>query len=322
MMKQKLDINKMVPVISLVVILVVFAVLTQGNMFSAFNLKTLVDQTVILLIMCSGAIFVITLGCSDLSVGVVSAMCALVSDIVFQTTGNVFLMIVVAVAIGLGFGALNGVINAKFKVPSFMETLAILIGLRGIINFIQSKVGVSHAGTAVMMLQKQYVKLPILIAILLVSWYLLERSSFGRNAKAIGENEIVAKYVGKSVDRTKILCFMLSGLTAAIAGFFIIARSGGTSTTMGTMFEMRTLIAIYVGGVLVRGGATATTYKVIIGCFVVTIIENGLKIMGFGSSEVSELVEGILLMVILFITIRAENYQKKTVKRVKAVRVK
>ena len=111
---------------------------------------------------------------------------------------------------------------------------------------------------------------------------------------------------------------MLSGLTAGIAGVFIIARSGGTSTTMGTMFEMKTLIAIYVGGVLVRGGSTASTYKMISGCFVFTIIENGLKIMGFGSSEVAELVEGILLMVILFITIHTENAKSRTFRKVAA----
>lgn len=318
MKQQKFDFNKAVPFISLIVILLIFAILTQGNMFSAFNIKTLIDQTVVLLVMCSGAIFVIALGCSDLSVGVVSAMCALVSDIVFQTTGSVILMIASALAIGIGFGLMNGVINAKFKVPSFMETLAVLIGLRGIINFIQNKVGISQAAPAVMLLQKQYVKIPLLIAIVFVSWYLLERTGFGANVKAIGENEIVAKSVGKPINKVKILCFMLSGLTAAVAGFFIIARSGGTSTTMGTMYEMKTLIAIYVGGVLVRGGSTASTYKVIIGCFVFTIIENGLKIMGFGSSEVSELVEGILLMVILFITIHSENRSGKVRKKAAA----
>lgn len=318
-MKQKIDMNKAVPFISLGVILIVFAILTGGNMFSPFNLRTLLDQTVILLVLCSGAIFVVALGCCDLSVGVVSGMCAVVSDIVFMVTGNAFLMVITAIGIGIGFGALNGMINAKFKVPSFMETLALLIGLRGIINFIQSKVGVTHAGDAILMLQKQYIKIPLLILILAVSWFLLERTSFGRNARAVGENEILAKYVGKPVDRVKIFCFMLSGLTAAIAGFFIIARSGGTSTTMGTMYEMKTLIAIYVGGVLVRGGSTASAYKMIIGCFVFMIIENGLKIMGFGSSEISELVEGILLMVILFITIHAENRTVKIKKKTTAV---
>lgn len=315
-MKKKIDFNKAVPFFSLIVILLVFGILTRGNTFSTSNLKAIVDQTAILLIMASGAIFPITLGCCDLSVGVVAGMSALVSDIVWQTTGSAILMVLAALLIGLCFGLFNGTINSKFKVPSFMETLAILIGLRGVINYIQSIVGVSHAGEPILLLQRQEVKIPILILVVAVSWFLLERTTFGRTAKAIGENEIVAKSVGKPVDRTKIICFMLSSLTAAIAGFFIIARSGGTSTTMGTMFEMRTLIAIYVGGVLVRGGSTASTYKFVIGCFVYIIIENGLKLMGISSSEVAELVEGILLMAILFITIHAEDHTKKIKKKV------
>lgn len=80
---------------------------------------------------------------------------------------------------------------------------------------------------------------------------------------------------------------------------------------MGMNFEMKVLIAIYVGGILVRGGATARSYKIIIGSFVVMIIENGLKIMGYASSEINEAAQGILLMLILFITIYFEEHAPK-----------
>ncbi len=311
MKNNRINLSILVPVISLAVILVVFGILTKGNMFTWFNLSSLIQQTIILLIFCSGAVFVIALGCCDLSVGVNAGICALMADIVWRTTGNPILMILVPVAIGIGMGALSGTLNAKFKVPSFMCTLALLIGVRGLINFIQNKVGIAAIPQPLSILQNQYIKIIFVVIILVIVWFVLERTAFGRNVKAVGENEVVAKNVGKPVIRIKTICFMISGLTASIAGFFIIARSGGTTTTMGQMYEMRTLIAIYVGGILVRGGSTASIYKVIIGCFVVTIIENGLKILGFGSSEVAELVEGLLFMIILFITIRAENFQPR-----------
>lgn len=111
---------------------------------------------------------------------------------------------------------------------------------------------------------------------------------------------------------------MISGLTAAIGGIFTMARLVGTSTTMGTNFEMKVLIAIYVGGVLVRGGSTARAYKVSIGSFIVMVIENGLEIMGYASSEINETAMGILLMLILFISITSENRsEKKKVKKAK-----
>ena len=128
---------------------------------------------------------------------------------------------------------------------------------------------------------------------------------------------MVARYVGIPVIKTKITAFVLSGLTAAIASLFLVARLGGTSTTMGTFFEMKVMTAIYVGGVLVRGGETARTYKALIGAFVVMIIENGLKIMGYASSEVSEAVQGILLMIFLFLTIYFEAHGTGSKKNVK-----
>lgn len=314
-MKNRIDIRKLVPFITLVVILLLFGILTKGKMFTPFNLNSLLNQVVVLLILCSGAIFVVALGCSDLSVGVNAGLSAVVGDVVFTATGSVLLMLLTAFAIGIGLGALNGIINAKFKVPSFMVTLAMLIGVRGIINYIQSFTGLTYAGAFIKAIDKVYIKLPFLLLVLAFSWYFLERTSFGRDIKAIGENEVLAVSVGKPVISLKIICFMISGLTAAIAGMFIIARSGGTTTSMGTMFEMRSLIAIYVGGILVKGGSTASTYKMIIGCLVFVIIENGLKLMGIASSEYSELIEGILLMVILFITIRTEGMSLRSDKK-------
>ena len=315
-MMKNLDIRKLVPFITLVIILIIFGVLTKGTMFTLFNLQSLLNQVVVLLILCSGAVFVVALGCSDLSVGVNAGLSAVVGDTIFTLTGSVFLMIITAIVVGVGLGVINGVVNAKFKVPSFMVTLAMLIGIRGIINYIQSFTGLTYAGSFIKSIDQVYIKLPFLLLVLIASWYFLERSSFGRNAKAIGENEVLAVSVGKPVIKIKMICFMISGLTAALAGLFIIARSGGTTTSMGTMYEMRSLIAIYVGGILVRGGSTASTYKMIIGCLVFVIIENGLKIMGIGSSEYSELIEGILLMVILFITIRTENANIRAKKKI------
>lgn len=311
MMQKRMDINKMVPVLSLVIMLVAFTIFTKGTMVSPFNIRMLIDQTVILLIACSGTIYVAALGSVDLSVGVVCAFTAVIGDLVYRITGSTFLMILTAAGIGMSIGLMNGFFISKCKLPSFMATLAMLIGLRGIVDFIQNIVGVNYASEKLMLLQKEYIKIPLLILIVAISWYVFEYTKFGKNCQAIGENEVVATYAGVPVIRVKMLCYMLSGLTAALAGIFAVARLGGTSTTMGMNFEMKVLIAIYVGGILVRGGATARSYKIIIGSFVVMIIENGLKIMGYASSEINEAAQGILLMLILFITIYFEEHAPK-----------
>lgn len=316
-MKKNIDINKLVPFISLIIMFVLFTILTKGRMMTPFNLSSLIDQTVVLIIACCGTLFVSAQGRTDLSVGVTCALAAVLGDLAYRATSSTLMMVVVAVLVGIGMGLLNGFLTAICKVPSFMATLALLIGVRGIINYIQTIVSVNYASPQLLKLSENYVKFPVLIAIVIVFGYLFEYTKIGRYSKAIGENEVVARYVGIPVIKTKITAFVLSGLTAAIASLFLVARLGGTSTTMGTFFEMKVMTAIYVGGVLVRGGETARTYKALIGAFVVMIIENGLKIMGYASSEVSEAVQGILLMIILFLTIYFEAHGTGSKKNVK-----
>ena len=158
-----------------------------------------------------------------------------------------------------------------------------------------------------LLLQKEYVKIPLLIIILAAMWYLFEYTKFGKQCQAIGENEVVAGFSGIPVVRTKILAFMVSGFTTALAAIFTIARHSGVNSTMGMNFEINVLIAIFVGGVLVRGGATARPYKGIIGAFIVMTMENGLKILGYSSTEIIEMVMGLLLMIILFLNINIES---------------
>ncbi|QOX64173.1 ABC transporter permease [Anoxybacterium hadale] len=314
MKKERFELNKLTPVVSLIVMLLVFTVLTKGSMISPYNLSMLIDQSVVLIIACCGTIFVSAQGRVDLSVGVNCAFSAVIGDLAYRATGSSLIMVVTALLVGVGIGLVNGILISRYKVPSFMATLAILIGLRGIINYIQSIVSVNYASDAIMMLSENQIKLPLLILIVLIFWYLFEYTSLGRYCKAIGENEVVASSVGMPVARSKIAAYALSGLTAAISCIFLMARLGGTSTTMGTFFEMKVMTAIYVGGVLVRGGSTAKMYKAILGAFIVMIIENGLKIMGYASSEISEFVQGLLLMVILFLTVFFELRRQKVKK--------
>jgi len=311
MRKNKIALDKFVPFVSLVMMFLLFSVLTGGSMLSGYNLSALFDQTVVLIIACCGTIFVSAQGSVDLSVGVTCAFAAVIGDLAYRVTGSGILMILVAILMGIGMGLLNGFLVSKCKVPSFMATLAILIGLRGIVNYIQSVVSIDNADDLILSLQKTYIKLPLLMLIVGVLWYLFEYTKLGRYCKAIGENELATRHIGIPVVKTKIIAFVISGITAAIASIFLVARLGGTSTTMGVFFEMKVMTAIYVGGVFVSGGATARLYKAIIGAFVVTIIENGLKIMGFASSEVSEVVEGLFLMIILFLTLYSKNHQEE-----------
>jgi ribose transport system permease protein len=285
-------------------------------MLSTYNLRMILDQSMITILIGLGVLFAAAQGSIDLSVGVNLALSGALATRVALATGISWLMIVLALLISLIVGLFVGLIVSKCKVSSFMVTIAMLIGVRGLVNYIQTKIGVEYIPDAMRFLNLPYVKIPLFLAISAVMIYLFEFTKAGRYSKAIGENEITARSVGVPIAKMKILAFALSGLMSGVGAIFTLVTVGGTTNTMGTFLEMKVAMAIFFGGVLVTGGASAMMYKVFLGSFSITIIMNGLALIGRSESQISEMVEGVLLLLILFVTILANVRDRRRIKTV------
>lgn len=307
MKNKKLAINDIVPFISFIVIFFFFEFASHGKMLSAFNLTTLVNQSLMTIVVGCGALFVVAQGSIDLSVGVNLALSGVIATWVSIASGIPALLIPIALIIGLIVGLFNGVVVSRFKVPSFMMTVAMLIGVRGIVNFIQTKIGTQYIPASMTVLSQPYILYPAFIVIVAIMVYVFEFTKVGKYSKAIGENETTAKFIGIPVTLMKIIAFGISGLMAGMGAIFSLTAVGGTSQQMGVFFEMKVAMAIFLGGVLVTGGTSAKLYKVLLGSFSITIIVNGLALIGLSQTQYSQTVEGILLLLILFVTIVASK---------------
>ncbi len=310
----KIRLQDLVPFIAFVVIFVFFAITSKGRLLSPYNLHLILDQSMITILVGCGVLFVVAQGSIDLSVGVNLALSGVVGTWVAQATGVGILLIPVTLIIGLIVGLFNGVIVSKFKVPSFMLTIAMLIGVRGVVNYIQTFIGVEYIPDSLRILNEPIVKIPLFIVLVLIAAYVFEFTKTGRYSRAIGENETTAKFVGVPVTKMKIVVFAVAGLMAAFGAIFSIATLGGTSMQMGVFVEMKVAMAIFFGGVLVTGGTSAKIYKVVLGSLSITLIVNGLALIGMSESQISESVEGVLLLVILFLTILASRRDRRVVK--------
>ena len=307
---KKIRVSDLVPFIAFVVLFVFFAIATGGKMLSAYSLKMLIEQSILTIIAACGVLFVVAQGSIDLTVGVNVALSGVVGMHVAQVTGMGWLMIPVSVLIGLALGCINGLIVSKCHVPSFTLSIAMLIGLRGVVNYIQTIIGVEYVPASMTFITDSGVRIAAFFVILIIMIYVFEFTRVGRYSRAIGENETTARFVGVPVDKMKILVFAISGLMAGLGAVFSMATVGGTTQTMGVFLEMKVAMAVFFGGVLVTGGSSAKFYKVILGSVSITIIVYGLSLMGMSDSHISQSVEGILLLLILFITILT-NRQKK-----------
>ena len=314
---KKIKISDLVPFIAFVVLFLFFSIASNGRMLSSYSLKLLLEESILTIVAGCGVLFVVAQGSIDLSVGVNLALSGVIGMYVATATGIGWLMIPVAIVVGLILGLINGIVVAKCKVPSFTLSIAMLISVRGIVNYIQTIIGVQYIPESMRLLTNSGVKIGAFIVIAIIIAYIFEFTRLGRYSQAIGENETTAKFVGVPVTKTKIAVFALSGLMAGVGAIFSIASVGGTSMQMGVFLEMKVAMAIFFGGVLVTGGTSAKFYKIILGSLSITLIVNGLSLIGMSDSQITESVEGILLLLILFVTI-VTNKRKKSSKKLAA----
>jgi len=307
----RVNFQDVIPFVAFIVIFTFFAIMSYDDrtstirMLTRFNLTNLLDQSILVVVAGSGMIFVVAQGSIDLSVGVNLAISGVVATWVYHLTGLVWILIPTAMLVGLLVGAFNGFIVSRFKVPSFMLTIAMLIAMRGIVDFIQSHIGNQRIPESLRFLNDQSVKITIFIVVVLIMAYVFEFTKAGKYSKAIGENETAAKSVGIPVARMKLLAFALSGLMAGVAAVFSLVTFASTSQQMGVFLEMRTIMAIFLGGVLITGGSSAKSYKVILGSLSITMIINGLAMIGRPEPHISQAVQGLLLLLILIISVFA-----------------
>lgn len=310
MKQNKIRFYDLLPLIALALLVIAFGITSQGKIFTLFNLKSICTQSIPVIIGGLGVMFAVSMGGCDLSVGSVAAVSATVGAYLGSQYG-IAVMIPVSLLIGLASGFVTGFIVARLHVPSFMVTLAMLIGMRGFLNVLLTSWGQVYNPSGLSGLNTFGANLAVTILMILIMGYILEKTSFGYYCKGMGENENTVKSIGVDTAKVRHIAYILSGLTAAVMGLVLIASVGGSSSTLGSFMEMKIQMAIFLGGVLVTGGMKSKIYKLILGSLSITVIVNGLTISG-ADGGMSELVEGILLMLILFVTIKTSDGRSKT----------
>ena len=311
--RRKIGIDTLMPLIIFLVITLLASILTQGRVFAPNNLMNIINQSVPYFLAGLGMIFVVAVGGTDVTCGSIIGLAGTASAWAGLTLG-VWAMFPAAILVGGVIGLANGVVVSRFKVPSFMCTLAMLLAIRAVLNWwLQSTVYICN--TAMHTLDLPEVKLPILIVMFVIFGIVFHYTPFGEYVRAIGENELAMEFTGISVRTVKILAYTLSGLLAGVAGIFTVVRLGGASNTMGSGMEMKVMLCMFLAGIPVQGGSGTRIYKLIIGVLTYFMLDNGLTLIS-GSSNVNQLVRGIILILALLITrLASEQSVKQSIKK-------
>jgi inositol transport system permease protein len=291
------------------------AILTDGTFLKPQNLVNIVRQVSVIAILGIGLTVVIITGGIDLSVGSVLALAAVIATSLAQMPEATNLMypgldlpVVLAVAAGLGVGAICGAINgslvAFFRLAPFIATLGMMTAARGLAN-------IYSGGRPVSRLEEDYnwfgqgevlgIPTPIVIlAIVAVgTQYFLTRRKTGRYVYSIGSNEEAVQLAGIDVKRVKLLIYTFSGMLAGLGGVIISGRIGSGNPTLGTGIELDAIAAAVIGGASLAGGI-GTVWGAVVGAMIIGSMNTGLDLLNV-SPFWQQVVKGIIIVVAIII---------------------
>ena len=304
--KSSFNISAWLPVFMFLAVLIILGGATlakngfRGSIFSPANLQNLFNQSVATIIAGLGMMWVAAMGSTDITAGVVVALGGTFGLMAVAGGAPSILFVLVAVAIGMASGLLLGYVNAKLHVNSFMASLALMMAYRAVVQWVMSDKSF-YLPENMKFVDSLGFKIVILIVLIVIIQYLFKYTRFGNYVRGIGENELAIRFTGVNVNMVKIAVFILSGLMFAIAGIFTIARQGGTSNTIGIGFEMKVMMALYIGGIPVQGGEGTKVYKLIFGSLTITLLEIALVLLN-AQSAVVQLTKGIILLGAVYLT--------------------
>lgn len=292
-------------VASLLLLCAVMAFLSD-NFLTVSNLMNVARQVSVTAIAAVGMTLVIIIGGIDLSVGSILALSGVMAATMFTNVESPILAIVIGVAVGAAVGFINGFVTAKGMIAGFITTLATMSAVRGFSFIYTDGVPVAVTNPSFTYLGTGYmfgIPIPILIMVfvLLLGSYVMNRTRLGRYVYAIGGNEQTSRWSGLKVDRVKIYVYTISGLLTGLAGTILAARLASGQPYAGQGFELDVIAAVIVGGTSLAGGR-GNISGTFIGVLLIGILSNGLTLLNVDTYYQMVIKGAIIILAVLIDT--------------------
>lgn len=308
-------------IIILILLMVLFVGITKENFFSSSNFSNISINVACRFIIAVGVSGCLITKGTDLSAGRVVGLAACLAGTLLQKAEysgrfeltknfpqlNVWLILLICVAICCIFGLINGIVIAYLSVPAFIGTLGMQMIVYGI-NLVYTK-SVPLGGYRedyTYIANGKFMGVPFLfiiaIVIGLIMWFVYNYTRHGKYMYAIGGNEAAAEVAGVNVKRVKIVIYVTATALYAIAGFLLGAKSGGAGVNTGSGYELEAIAACTIGGVSVNGGIGRVS-GVIIGVLVFELLKTCLQFLGIDPNY-QYIAQGIVIVVAIALDIR------------------
>lgn len=313
--KRRLDFQRMNEIGLVVVILLLYvAFYFWANNFLTFrNQVSILRDAATFGIAAWGATLIIVAGEIDISVGPMVAFLSVCCAFLLKSQGMpVAFAFLLTLAIGGALGAIPGILRAWFDVPSFIGTLGMWSALGGLALFLTDSVPVSIPPNEFLdWLGGNLIGLPISAIVMFILFvvfaFVARKTAFGRSIYAIGGNPSAAHLAGIKVRNVRVALFVIAGVLAAITAILLTARNGvGDASVSRSGLEFSVISAVVVGGTALTGGR-GSILGTLLGIIVISLIGNGLVLMGI-NSYLQPVVSGVIIVAAVLMNVLASRY--------------
>ena len=282
-------------------VLVLLSIVIQarsGQFFTSNNIVDLLSALIVPGLFALGAFMVIVSGGIDVSFPALASLSMYATTRILVDSsyqGGMLLPIVMSLCFGAILGAVNGWLIASFKLPPLIVTLgtsSVFKGvMQGVLNSVQIAVippGMSSFGTSALFVAKNSQtgltsRMPVaflaLLIVLLLVYFILQRTMYGRGLYAIGGNEVSALRAGFNVWSIKFFLYVGVGMVSSLAGLIRVCMMTQAHPTNMLGMEMMIIAGVVLGGTAITGGAGTLT-GCMLGTILIVMVQNSLILLG------------------------------------------
>ena len=295
-----------------VILACIFLSLSTDSFATTKNLYNITRNTTFVAIIALGMTLVIITGGIDLSVGSVLCLCSMVLAVTMNRGYSIEIGILASLATALVIGLFNGILIAYLGFPPFVVTL-------GMLSIARSLAMVASNNTVVFQFGPDHDLLlalgggawlfgianPVLymVALALLTGFVLRWTRFGRHVYAIGGNEHAATLTGVPVRPIKVAVYVISALAAGVAGIVQTGWLGAVTTNIGAGMELQVIAAAVIGGANLAGGI-GTAFGALVGAALIEVIRNSLGLLGINAFWQGTFIGGAIILAVMFDRIR------------------
>jgi ribose transport system ATP-binding protein len=313
--------------ICVIILLIAVFSASSDNFFSIGTLMNFIRQNVVLFIASMGTLIIMLTGGLDLSVGSTGALAGMVAALVMtrvgmENTSTGWIGVAIVVLIGVIVGSINGYFIGYLNISPFMATLAMTSITRGATIAISnnSRIVVSNEfyvwlGNKTIPLNFGSIKanfpvsVVLVIAIVLLTYIILRKISFGRKLYAVGGNKTAAICSGINARKVILIAYIINSIFMGLGSIIWVGRTMSAVPRQGEGFEFNVLTAVILGGCSLAGGA-GTLSGTLIGVTLLGIISTGLGMIAL-PPYVIYWVQGALIILAIYTDVRMGMHSKK-----------